>query len=173
MRKIAGLGERASNRLFALIEEGVQIVDQWLHLRHVASLDSALPPSMHRREPGAELRDSGKPATHLIRTAAQGTHRYDRDQNRMRAPDEMDRPSAAQNGHVRKMLEHLRDEDERQQHQSDRPQSGPEQDTYPERQHHWPNRYPKPRTVSTISAPSFRRTRATNTSTVFESRSMS
>ena len=171
--KVAGRRDRALHGPLALIDQRVQIVDEWLHLRHIAAFQPCLAATVHVGQPRPELRDARQPAAHLPRTAGHRDARDHKDEEGVRGPDEMDRATASKDREVGEVLEHVRDDGEREQDESDRPQSGAEQDPCPQREHHAPIRYPRPRTVSISDGPSFRRSRATNTSTVFESRSKS
>jgi hypothetical protein len=139
VREVAGLRHRATDGLLAEREQGVEIVDERLNLRCVASVDAGVAAGMDGAETGTQLRDAEQPAPYLEDA---GNHEQKRDHaggHLMKDPV-VNRPLTSEERHVRVVRHHLGQTEERQQHQPHRPQGRPEEDARTERAHHEPSR---------------------------------
>ena len=64
VREVAGLGDRAPHRPFAMVEQRVEVVDERLDFARIAPLDSPIAPVAHRRELVAQLVERRQAAAH-------------------------------------------------------------------------------------------------------------
>jgi hypothetical protein len=154
VREITRFPEGAAHRAVAMFEQRVEIVDERLHLRRIPSLERALRAFLHVAEPLPHLGERDEPGTDDGEPRGERGGGQDRHEVRAALDRQHDRPDGEQaerpehRAHDHAAAERLHD-------------AGPSGSM----------RYPRPRTVSMSDAPSFRRSRPTKTSTVFESRS--
>jgi hypothetical protein len=162
VREIAGGGQGSGHGARAILEQRVQVVHQRLHLARIVALQSLTASLAHRREAGAQTSKRGQRPLHEKHSA--GDERQGGDDH-----DDVRHVTRRDLGMVARQPDHRGDDRDQHGHH---PDDGAGHEAGPERAlHSLPMRYPSPRTVSIIEAPSFRRSRAMNTSTVFESRS--
>ena len=172
VREIPGLRLSASHGAFLVLEQGVETVDDGLHFDRIAAVNTPGFTGAHRAELVAEPAERRNRTTKLPQA---GEHADDGDSRRQRGVLE----HAVQQARCRWISEHEhRRHGARDHEEPQRPEGGAEQQARAERElrsHRSPStmRYPRPRTVSMTVAPSFRRSLAMKTSTVFESRSLS
>lgn len=170
MREVAGLELCARYRILVLLEQRIEVVDERLHFRRKHALDARLIASMDRRQAESQPRQR-RQAFGDLRQA----HQQQRDREHSENSDVTKRP-VNDDDRVWMPCEEEHHEQRCEREQSERPEDGSDGHSGAERgwpAHSVPIRYPRPRAVSMTAAPSLRRRRATNTSTVFESRSKS
>ena len=169
MREVAGLPVRADNALFPVDQQRVQVGHKRLHFYGVVALHTTLAAFPHAEQPRPEL---------VERREALSNQRQADDQADQRCPEDGDHvvieEPVEHAGGARVEQHVVRQEQPAAEKQSQAPQQCTKKDACPQREasHAVSSiRYPMPRTVSIDVPPSFLRRRATNTSTVFESRS--
>ena len=74
MREITGLGDGARDRPIALVEQGVEVVNQWLHLRRVRAFQSARAAGVQDFQVAADGIDRRQTAPHLEEPADMNAH---------------------------------------------------------------------------------------------------
>src|SRR5687767_8207827 len=79
MSEVPRLGHGAADRRLAVIEQGIEVIDQWLDLRHVPALDARIATLMDRAEPRTQLADAGNTSPHLEHA---GDHEQQGDEQR-------------------------------------------------------------------------------------------
>ncbi len=164
VREISRRGEGPGDRALTILEQRVQIVHERLHFARIVAFDSLAASLAHRRQAGAK--------------APQRRHRSVHEEQ---APHDEGSGEDSHHGVIRRTghreLRMIPGDLEQQGSDRDKHRGHPDErsdeEARAERALHdsVPMRYPSPRTVSIVEAPSFRRRRAMNTSTVFESRS--
>jgi hypothetical protein len=86
VRQVACFGDRAAHRPLTLVQERVQIVDEWLHFRRVASLDTPIPSSVKLDKTGAQVADRGHAGANLQKAGCHADHSHRQNE---RLPEEV------------------------------------------------------------------------------------
>ena len=161
VREIAGLGRGLLDPQLAVEEQRVEVVDERLNLRWVNPFKPALRTLAHVEQPRAQLPQRQQTAPELVQAGRDQDQRHDGEHRAMEQRDP-----------ARKAMREHRAAQDHHDDDADGPEHGPADDARAQRPHESASiRYPRPRTVWMNDPPSLRRSRATNTSTVFESRS--
>ena len=168
--RLARLRERTLNHRIAMRQQRIEIIDEGLHFRRIPPFHPALAAGVDVGKAAAEMRERRHPTAHVPEA---GDHA---DGHECQREPLVGVDGAMEEKRILPVMQHDRGgECHRADEQPDRPENGAGQDarTEGDRARHGavPMRYPSPRTVSISDAPSLRRRRAMNTSTVFESRS--
>ncbi len=84
VREVAGSRDRALHGLLAVVEQEVQVVDEWLHFGGVGAVDEAFTPLMYSGQSQAQAIDVRQAASHLNKADDHAHDRNRRPRRRMR-----------------------------------------------------------------------------------------
>src|SRR5215831_5843788 len=74
MGQITGLCQGALHSLLAMIEQGIQVVHQWLYFGGIGSIDSTLPAVAHCEQAISQMSERHQAASHLHKASHQEEH---------------------------------------------------------------------------------------------------
>ena len=165
MGEVARFRGRPRERLLVVGQQRVEIVDERLHLGRIRAVKPRLDAFLHVGQPPADVVDRQERPAHHREADRHAAHR----------DDHRDRAVCVERSSSVPDLALYRHDDRGDGDEAERPQDGAQQKPAAQGAHVGASsaatRYPRPRTVSMTPVPSFRRSRATKTSMVFESRS--